>query len=73
MAGTSDPYREALVVETDTVWPAAPPPDNAARQRDLEQRLHQAPREAASLEDVRRHTGFCRWITVTAADLVRLA
>jgi hypothetical protein len=72
-----DPYREALVMEQVTLWPApAETPevgtlDAAARSR-IEAQLHAAPSEAAQLEYVRMHTGFRRQITVTAADLARL-
>jgi hypothetical protein len=67
-----DPYREALVIETKTIWPdelsAFPPAD---RQR-LEAALHADPQLAAQLEYVRLHAGFCRQITVTAADVERV-
>jgi len=71
MANTFDPYREALVIETETVWPAdlpAAPRDEAERRR-IDERLHADPARAAELEYVRLHTGFIRKITVTAADL----
>ncbi len=67
-----DPYREALVVETDTVWPdqhAAIPDAERAR---IEARLHADPQNASQLEYVRLPTGFCRQITVTAEDLERV-
>ena len=73
MADTYDPYRDALVVETLTIWPAdltAPAP---AERAALERRLHAEPDKAAALEYVRLHAGFCRKITVTPADLERLA
>ena len=68
-----DPYREALVVETNTLWPD----DLAAglsepQRREIEQRLHADPQNAAGLEYVRLHAGFCRQITVTAEDLQRV-
>ena len=66
-----DPYRDALVVETETIWPA----DSSAspqQRRELEKRLHAEPDKAAQLEYVRLHAGFCRRITVTPADLERL-
>ena len=72
MADKYDPYREALVIETDTVWPAdlaAPAP---AERGELEKRLHAEPDKAAQLDYVRLHAGFCRRITVTPADLERL-
>ena len=68
-----DPYREALVVETDTLWPegldAVLSPQ---QQRRIAEQLHADPRQAARLEYVRLHTGFCRKITVTTEDLQRL-
>ena len=71
MANTFDPYREALVIETMTVWPAdlpdAPLGDSARRR--IEERLHTDPAHAAELEYVRLYSGFARKITVTAADL----
>lgn len=75
MPNTIDPYREALVVETKTIWPADlpdAPADSLARQA-IEERLHADPAKAAELEYVRLHAGFIRQITVTAADLERLA
>lgn len=71
MANAFDPYREALVVETMTVWPAdlpnAPLGDSARRR--IEERLHADPEHATELEYVRLYSGFARKITVTAADL----
>ena len=74
MPNTFDPYREALVIETQTVWsddlPDAPQ-DESARQQ-IAERLHADPAHASELEYVRLHAGFIRKITVTAADLERL-
>jgi hypothetical protein len=69
-----DPYREALVVETNTIWP----PEvshvlaDAAERAHIEEALHADAAQAAHLEYVRLATGFCRQITVTEADLARL-
>lgn len=71
MPDTFDPYREALVLETVTIWPDELSLSPAERER-LEQELHAHPNECGHLEYVRMHTGFCRQITVTAQDLVRL-
>jgi hypothetical protein len=71
MANTFDPYREALVIETLTVWPeglASEPLGDSARRR-IEDRLHADPAHAAELEYVRIPAGFIRKITVTASDL----
>jgi hypothetical protein len=72
MANAFDPYREALVVETNTIWPAEfdgySPRDKAV----IEQKLHASAKDAAELDYTRLHTGFCRDITVTAADVERV-
>jgi hypothetical protein len=72
MADAFDPYREALVVETLTVWPdefAHVPPD---QRKAIEGRLHAEAQRAKQLDYVRLHAGFCRQITVTAEDMERL-
>lgn len=67
-----DPYRERLVMETQTKWQDdCPPLDEAARSR-VALLMHEEPSAAASLEYIRTHTGFCRAITITPADLARL-
>ena len=68
-----DPYREALVMETTTIWPDQ---YDTLEERDREriaQALHSDPQSAAHLEYIRTHTGFCRQITVTDDDVERLA
>ncbi|HEV3005734.1 MAG TPA: hypothetical protein VGX78_14805 [Pirellulales bacterium] len=72
MANAFDPYREALVVETLTIWPDEYDSLDEQERERLEQRLHAAPQEAADLDYVRLHTGFCRQVTVTPADLDRV-
>jgi len=67
-----DPYRDALVVETDTVWPDDLPAVNPVDRDRIEAQLHADPQKAAELAYVRLHTGFLRQITVTPADLERL-
>ena len=67
-----DPYREALVMEIATVWPEEYDLD-PHEQANLESLLHQAPEEAAQLEYVRTHSGFCRTIHVTEEDYQRVA
>jgi hypothetical protein len=67
-----DPYREALVIETLTVWPEEMDDlDRAARER-IAQQLHTEPQKAAQLTYERLHTGFARVITVTPEDLARV-
>ena len=67
-----DPYREALVVETNTVWPDELAATDAARKARIEQALHADPQSCGQLEYFRLHTGFCRQITVTPEDLQRV-
>ena len=67
-----DPYREALIVETSTVWPDEydeMEPDEKSRIADA---LHADPENCQILEYVRMHTGFCRQVTVTPEDLDRV-
>jgi hypothetical protein len=64
-----DRYREALVVETNTIWPAEYQDLEPTVKTRVEQALHADPKRCAHLEYVRMHTGFCRQITVTAEDV----
>jgi hypothetical protein len=73
MANAFDPYREALVVETSTIWPEEYEDWSAADRFRIEQLLHSKPQQAADLDYVRMHTGFCRQITVTEQDLERVS
>ncbi len=73
MGESFDPYRDALVVEQKTIWPdelAGLPGEKKSR---IEKELHAKASTAAELEYVRLHAGFCRTITVTQADVDRLA
>jgi len=70
MADKFDPYREALVMETSTVWPEDMEMD-PTQQAQMEMWLHAHPEEASQLEYLRMHTGFCRRIFVTEEDLER--
>lgn len=72
MADTFDPYREALVVEIDTLWPDSAAELPAAEKRRLEQKLHADPGACGGIEYIRNHAGFCRTITATEADLARV-
>ncbi|MBX3414107.1 MAG: hypothetical protein KF708_15575 [Pirellulales bacterium] len=71
MANEFDPYREALVIETETIWPDELDDVDAATKAKVESRLHSEPQQAAQLEYARLHTGFARKITVTSADVER--
>ena len=73
MPNTLDPYREALVMEHHTVWPAEYDDWSAADKARVEALLHATPAEATDLDYVRQHTGFARVITVTPADLERVS
>ena len=67
-----DPYREALVVEAQTVWPVELAEVAEAEKQRIASLLHGDPASASQLSYVRLHTGFCREITVTEDDLARL-
>jgi hypothetical protein len=73
MSNEFDAYREALVVETATVWPDEYDDWEPADRQRVEERLHAEPAQAAELEYIRMHTGFLRQITVTHADIERLS
>jgi hypothetical protein len=73
MADTYDPYRERLIMETETVWPPEFAHLSPVQKAKLELELHSHPDKAAQLDYVRVHTGFCRKITVTQADVDRIA
>ncbi|MHB0957961.1 MAG: hypothetical protein ACYC6N_20475 [Pirellulaceae bacterium] len=73
MADKFDPYREALVVETATLWPAECAHVEQGRRPALEAKLHADPAACRQLEYVRVHTGFCRRITVTPDDVARVS
>jgi hypothetical protein len=74
MAGKDkyDPYREALVIETTTLWPTECTGLDASEKARIEAALHANPQPCGGLEYVRLHTGFCRQITVTPDDLQRV-
>jgi hypothetical protein len=67
-----DPYREALVIETRTIWPEEFADLEEATRARIAQRLHAEPEKAADLDYERLHTGFARVITITAEDLARV-
>ncbi|MEN6406312.1 MAG: hypothetical protein ABFC77_07565 [Thermoguttaceae bacterium] len=75
MPNPFDPYRDALVVETLTVWPKDLPgaPLADSERRHVEERLHADPAQATQLEYVKIPAGFIRKITVAASDLQRVA
>jgi len=73
MANSFDPYREALVVENQTIWPADYEDWSTADKARVERLLHASPQDAAELDYLRQHTGFARIITVTQADLDRVS
>ena len=67
-----DPYREALVMETNTIWPAELADLDAQDKEKIAAALHEDPENSGHLEYIRVHTGFCRQITVTSEDIDRL-
>ena len=72
MPNAFDPYREALVVETQTLWPDEYDSWDEAERAEVAERLHSQPQAAAEMDYLRLHTGFCRQITVTPADVERV-
>jgi hypothetical protein len=72
MPNAFDPYREALVVETQTVWPDEYDAWDENERDQVAARLHAEPQAASEMDYVRLHTGFCRQITVTPADIERV-
>ena len=72
MANAYDPYREALVVETLTLWSEEYDGWDEATKARIEHQLQSNPQAAAEMDYERLHTGFCRKITVTPEDLQRL-
>jgi hypothetical protein len=73
MPNEFDPYREALIIEQSTVWPDDFDDWEASDRARVEAALHADPKNCAELAYIRQHTGFCRKITITEADLERLA
>ena len=71
MPNAFDPYREALVVENQTIWPESCEDWSATDKNRVAEFLHAHPQDAADLDYVRQHTGFARVITVMTADLDR--
>jgi hypothetical protein len=72
MANAFDPYREALVVEQQTIWPSDYEDWSTADKARIAELLHASPSDAADLDYVRQHTGFARVISVTPDDLSRV-
>jgi hypothetical protein len=73
MADKFDPYREHLIMETETVWSPEFDHLSPTQKAKLEEALHADPEKCAQLEYVRVHTGFCRRIVVTEGDVSRLS
>ena len=73
MADKFDPYREALILETVTVWPEDYDELTAEEKQRIEAALHADPANCSSLAYIRLHTGFCRSITVTDDDVQRVS
>jgi hypothetical protein len=73
MPDAYDPYREALVMETETEWPQELAGVDRAERARISLALHSAPEQAEHLEYVRTHTGFCRRIVVTPGDVARVS
>ena len=72
MADKFDPYREALIVEVETQWPEEYDDWEPTERRGSRRCCISGREEAAQLEYVRTHTGFCRRIIVTPEDIERV-
>lgn len=72
MPDTFDPYREALIMETNTIWPEHLATLEASRKARIEAAVHAEPKQCGHIDYVRVHTGFCRQITVTDEDVARI-
>jgi hypothetical protein len=72
MPNEFDPYRDALVIETLTVWPDEYDGLDEAQRARIAERLHAEPEQAADLKYERQHSGFARIIAVTPADMERI-
>lgn len=73
MSNAFDPYRDALVVEHQTIWPEDYEDWSPADKARVEALLHASPAEASHLDYVRQHTGFARVISVTPEDIERVS
>lgn len=69
MADKYDVRTESLVVEMLTEWPADLGHVPLADRPRIERELHARADRVGQLEYVRTHTGYCRKIVVTSADL----
>ena len=67
-----DPYREALVMEEEVVWPDDAAEIEPAELARMARELHDDPQAAEQIEYIRTHTGFCRRIVVTPGDWERV-
>lgn len=72
MSDQFDPYREALVMETESVWSEDYDEWEPEERARVERQLHENPADATEIEYVRTHSGFCRRIIVSEADIQRL-
>ncbi len=70
MPDTFDPYREALVVETSTVWPDDCNLDERQKKK-IAATIHADPEHVSEITYVRMHTGFRREIVVHDDDIAR--
>jgi hypothetical protein len=63
---------ESLVIETRTFWGSDVSGLSAEDKAVVARAIHEQPELASQINYERAHTGFCREITVTAADIARL-
>lgn len=68
-----DPYREALVMETRTIWPEEYADWDPKRKHQIEQQMHADPQQLSSITYFRTHTGFCRELHPTAEEIQKFS
>jgi hypothetical protein len=73
MGEAFDPYRDALVIESKTVWSDEQAGLSDEEKARVAKALHADASSVTELDYVRLHSGFCRTITVAQADVDRVA
>jgi hypothetical protein len=66
-----DPYKDALVVEEETIWPEGVANFDESVRQAIERLAHARPETAEKLAYIKLPTGFCRRITLTPAQVDR--
>ena len=67
-----DPYREALIIETNTIWPEQYEELDPQKKKKSQPRCTPIRKTLRTWFYVRMHSGFCREITITDEDIARV-